>query len=103
VYHWERPWAWGSVKDALLNPALSGMRAYQRSSYLYPLAKERVQSWQAELTPGSWEPIVTFDEWQALKAVLTSTRSKTANKQKYIGAGLYQCGVGKLHRLLRSR
>ncbi|WP_335986600.1 recombinase family protein [Glycomyces sp. MUSA5-2] len=86
------PYDWDTVKAALLAPEVCGMRAYQRTTYLYDGAPEPVAPWLAELTPGNWEPIVTREEWEAMKAVLTRTLSAKGNHKRYLGSGLYQCG-----------
>ncbi|THV35726.1 hypothetical protein FAB82_22905 [Glycomyces buryatensis] len=83
---------WDTVKAALLAPELCAMRAYQRTTYLYDSAPEPVAPWLAELTPGNWEPIVTRQEWEAMKAVLTRTLSEKGNHKRYMGSGIYQCG-----------
>jgi DNA invertase Pin-like site-specific DNA recombinase len=84
-------WTWSAVKHAVLNPAVCGFRAYQRTTYLYENAPDRVEPWDAELTKGKWPPIVSHKRWLALKLVLTKTKQQQGNNKRYVGSGLYSC------------
>lgn len=98
-----RPWRWRAVKDALLNPAMVGRRAYQRHTYLYDTKTKPVESWKAETTPGNWEPVIDPGRYETLKLMLTATRQAVGNAARHLGAGVYECGVGAEHKPLRSR
>lgn len=87
-----REWSWPGVKQAILNPAVGGFRYYKPSSILTDDTDTR-PSWECDMYNGNWSGILTAQEWRDLVTVLTSTRSKAGNRKKYLGSGIYQCGV----------
>lgn len=87
------PYSWPAVKGALTNPYICGHLQYQPSTILSPEQSKRVPAWKAELLKGEWEPIITREQWTDAVQVLTRTRSKAGNYVRYLGAGIYRCGV----------
>jgi hypothetical protein len=73
---------WSSVafKDVLLRPRNAGLSVYQGEV----------------IGPASWEPIILEENWRALVSVLTNPDRRTNggnNRVKWLGSGLYLCGV----------
>ena len=68
-----------SFRDVLLRPRNAGIRTYNGE----------------EVGPACWPAIVDRDEWEAMVAVLTDPRRKTTtgNRVRWLGSGLYLCGV----------
>jgi site-specific DNA recombinase len=102
-------WAMFSAKQALLNAALAGYRAYHPTTVLVEKTEEskRPPSHLRDLTKGAWEPILSTVEWEAMVFVLTQRRSSAGNRIKHLGAGIYVCGIHNVtvttgHRTLRS-
>lgn len=87
------PYSWPAVKGALTNPYICGHLQYQPSTILSPDQSKRVPAWKAELIEGQWEPIISREQWTDVVQVLTRTRSKAGNYLRYLGAGIYRCGV----------
>lgn len=87
-----RDWSWLGVKQAMLNPAVGGFRYYQPTSVLSPGEKRKV-AWECDLVEGNWRGILTPQEWRDLRTVLTTSRQKSGNRKKHLGAGIYRCGV----------
>ncbi|MFI7281710.1 recombinase family protein [Micromonospora chersina] len=87
------PYSWAAAKGALTNPYICGHLQYQPSTILSPETSKRVPGWKAELIKGEWEPIITREQWTDVVQVLTRTRSKAGNYVRYLGAGIYRCGV----------
>lgn len=74
-----RPWDANSVRRVLLRPRNAGLMEHQG---------EIVGS-------AEWPAIVPEEEWRAVYAVLTDSHRKTTtgNTGKWLGSGLYRCGV----------
>ncbi|MGY3516639.1 recombinase family protein [Micromonospora sp. PTRAS2] len=87
------PYSWAAAKGALTNPYICGHLQYQPSTILSPEASKRVPVWKAELIKGEWEAIISREQWTDVVQVLTRTRSKAGNYVRYLGAGIYRCGV----------
>lgn len=68
-----------SFRDVLLRPRNAGIRTYNGE----------------EVGPAQWPAIVARDRWEAMVAVLTDPRRKTTtgNRVRWLGSGLYVCGV----------
>ncbi|MFC7544847.1 recombinase family protein [Plantactinospora sp. GCM10030261] len=87
------PYSWPSAKGALTNPYICGHLQYQPTTILSPEESKRVPVWKAELIKGTWEPIISREDWTTVVQVLTRTRSKAGNYVKYLGAGIFVCGL----------
>ncbi|SBT51990.1 recombinase family protein [Micromonospora auratinigra] len=87
------PYSWAAAKGALTNPYICGHLQYQPSTILSPETSKRVPGWRAELIRGEWEPIISREQWTDVVQVLTRTRSKAGNYVRYLGAGIYRCGI----------
>lgn len=73
-------WTASALRDVLLRPRNAGIAVYQGK----------------EIGKTSWSAIVPEEMWRALKALLTDPSRKTnggAHAVKWLGSGLYVCGV----------
>jgi site-specific DNA recombinase len=71
-------WRNTNLRRCLLSPRLVGMRAYN-----------------GELVPGDWEPIISVEEWQAVKAILEDPsryKHEHGGLPRYLLSGLVYCG-----------
>jgi DNA invertase Pin-like site-specific DNA recombinase len=109
---------WQAARYVMLNPYICGYRGYQPSSILSGEGTKRVPAWKHDLYRGNWEPIISRETWDAVKLILTRSRSKAGNRLKHLGSGIYLCGVcddgttlrsgyavnpGKRHRIYKCR
>lgn len=74
-----RQWAPNEVKDVLLRARNAGLSVYQGEV----------------VGPGQWKPIVTVDQWEAARRILTDPARRTSpdNTVKWLGSHLYRCGA----------
>ncbi|MBT1621525.1 recombinase family protein [Curtobacterium flaccumfaciens pv. oortii] len=82
-------WKYGALRDMLIRPRNAGLLARG-------LPGKKGQSYEFEvLGPASWPAIVSEDEWRALVALVTdpSRRLTPSNETKWLGSGIYRCGV----------
>lgn len=82
-------WKYGALRDMLIRPRNAGLLARG-------LPGKSGQSYEFEvLGPASWPAIVSEDEWRALVALVTdpSRRTTPTNETKWLGSGIYRCGV----------
>jgi site-specific DNA recombinase len=77
-------WQSRTLKDVLLRPRNAGLNVYQGEI----------------VGPAVWEPIIPEPRWRALVALLTDKGRRTApsdlgtkGKVRWLGSGLYRCGV----------
>jgi site-specific DNA recombinase len=72
------PWTPGTLRDALLKPAVAGLAVRT-----------------GELVKAPWEPILTRERWEALVALLTdpARRTTTANEPRWLVSCFATCGV----------
>ncbi|MGV9369615.1 recombinase family protein [Micromonospora tulbaghiae] len=88
-----KPYTWMAVKGALTNPYLAARIAYQPTSILTAGQSDRAPKYRVETVPGNWEPILSYQEWADLVAHVTRVRQATGNNVKYLGGGIYVCGM----------
>src|SRR6266516_1606536 len=72
-------WRNTNLRRCLLAPRMVGMREYN-----------------GQLFQGDWEPILSLEEWQALKAILEDpdrTRFNRGGIPRYLLAGMVYCGL----------
>lgn len=80
-------WQASGVRAMLLNPRYAGWRVY------HPGQEDEVRR------RGEWPAIVTEDEWEATKAMLTDPGRRTTGDhpggtaRKWLGSGLFTCAV----------
>jgi site-specific DNA recombinase len=86
-------YTWPATKGALTNPYICGHLQYQPSTILSHEQSKRVPGWKADLVKGEWEPIISREQWTDVVQILTRTRSKAGNRVKYLGGGIYVCGI----------
>lgn len=82
-------WKYGALRDMLIRPRNAGLLARG-------LPGKKGQSYEFEvLGPASWPAIVSEDEWRALVALVMnpSRRLTPSNETKWLGSGIYRCGV----------
>lgn len=82
-------WKYGALRDMLIRPRNAGLLARG-------LPGKTGQSYEFQvLGPASWPAIVSEDEWRALVALVTdpSRRTTPSNETKWLGSGIYRCGV----------
>ncbi|MDI6102248.1 recombinase family protein [Actinoplanes sp. NEAU-A12] len=87
------PYRFPTVKWTLTNPHVAGMLAYKPSSILTVSDEDYQARYKNDLTPGNWEPIIPFADWQDVVNVLTRTRHKAGNHVRYLCAGIIKCGI----------
>ncbi|MCA1702853.1 MAG: recombinase family protein, partial [Actinobacteria bacterium] len=77
---WDREWTSQAVRDMLRRPRNAGLTSYG-----------------AETFPAAWPPIVPETTWRAVVSILSNPerRSNTtgSNRVRWLGSGLYVCGV----------
>ncbi|MDQ1548058.1 MAG: site-specific recombinase [Actinomycetota bacterium] len=89
-------WNFGTVRDMLLRPrnaALSARGLPGRKTMHSALTSER---FEVEIVgPALWPAVVPEDEWRALVSTLLdgSRRTQNGNDARWLGSGLYICGV----------
>jgi site-specific DNA recombinase len=75
-------WTPETLKDILIKPAVAGIAVNTRT---------RTE------TAGAWDAILPREIWEACRAILTDparrTNATNANAPRWLGSGLYQCGV----------
>jgi len=85
-----KQWRNVSLRDMLLSPRLIGMRSHNGVLY-----------------PGTWEPILERELWEAVRAILTdpSRVSMRGASQRYLLTGLLYCGIcqSRMTAFLRRR
>lgn len=71
-------WADNNVRVVLLNPRYAAIRTYHGEP----------------VGPGQWEPLITEEEHERAKAILTDPARRTSfgSARKWLGGGLYYCG-----------
>src|SRR4051794_10474213 len=76
-----RPWRPDQVRDVLLSPSVAGQRVHRGGRP------------DEMIVPGRWEPLVSADDYAALKAKLTDPRRRswTDASAKYLLTGLAVC------------
>lgn len=89
----KQPYTWMAVKGALTNPYLAAKIAYQPTSILTRERPERLPKYRADLIPGNWEPILSYEAWTDLVAHVTRVRQRTGNRIKYLLGGVASCGI----------
>lgn len=74
-----RPWAPNEAKDILLRARNAGQSVYQGKV----------------VGPGQWQPIVTTDQWEAARRILTDPGRRTSpdNTVRWLGSHIYRCGA----------
>jgi site-specific DNA recombinase len=73
------PWTQNSVKKLLLRPRNAGLIDVQG---------------EIQTTKGNWQPLVSLEDWQACRSILTNIdRVKPHRQQKWLCSGLARCGV----------
>jgi DNA invertase Pin-like site-specific DNA recombinase len=82
------PWNPFSVRQLLANPVYAGLVTTQRVTGERPLARRVIAT-------GDWEPLFSEDHHRALLAIFgdPGRRRPMAYERKYIGSGVYRCGV----------
>ena len=91
-----RPWTYQRIKDVLVRPRNAGLLSRGRSGF--PQGLEIVGQ-------AVWPPLLDEDTWRAVYAVLTApTRrhERQSVEPKWLGSGLYECGVAGCGGLLRA-
>jgi hypothetical protein len=75
---WDRQWTSQAVRDMLRRPRNAGLTNYG-----------------AEIFPASWPAIVPETTWRAAVSILSNPEWRTTpgNRVKWLGSGLYFCGV----------
>jgi site-specific DNA recombinase len=75
-------WTPETLRDALIKPAVAGLAVNTRTG---------------TVTADAWPAILDREVWEACRAVLTDparrTNTDNGNAPRYLGSGLYQCGV----------
>jgi site-specific DNA recombinase len=85
-------WRNVNLRRCLLSPRLVGMREYN-----------------GQLIPGDWQPIISMEEWQAVKAILEDParfKYERGGLPRYLLSGMVHCGIcgAKLYpRKIRSK
>lgn len=73
-----RPWHHSTVRAAVVNPAVAGLRVHGATRQTREIAG-----------PGTWEAILDRGTWEAVRAVLSDpARKRTRPARKYLLAGL---------------
>ncbi|MET9158226.1 recombinase family protein [Streptomyces parvulus] len=72
------PWTHNAVRYLLQNERYAGLREYNGATYT-----------------GKWPTIVSEDQWRQAVSILTDPSRKTSPgpSRKWLGSGLYRCGV----------
>ncbi|MBV8995100.1 MAG: recombinase family protein [Pseudonocardiales bacterium] len=75
---WDREWTTVGTRDMLRRPRNAGLTSYG-----------------AETFPAAWPAIVPEATWRAVVSILSNParRTTTGNRVKWLGSGLYVCGV----------
>lgn len=75
-----RPWNPSSIRGILINPRYAGRAVYQGAT---------------TGKAGTWQPLVSGDDFDIVQARLADPRRKThqGTDRKHLGAGMYLCGV----------
>ncbi|MCA1836684.1 MAG: recombinase family protein [Actinobacteria bacterium] len=75
---WDREWTTVGTRDMLRRPRNAGLTSYG-----------------AETFPAAWPAIVPEATWRAVVSILSNParRTTTDNRVKWLGSGLYLCGV----------
>ena len=74
------PWTTRSLRDILVRPRNAGLMVYQGDAL--------------EGSEAPWDPILSRDVWDAVRALLTdpSRRTSPGNVPRWLGSGIYRCG-----------
>lgn len=99
-------WAAATITSILRNPRLAGIRAY--TGVFHGKDKPGVNQWwertvrlNGEYVMGSWTPVMSVDEWEALQHVLDGRRGDShrgnngfgRGNPKHLLTGIAECGV----------
>lgn len=91
-----RPWSHATVRQILLNPTYVGRNVYRPKAGDRPRNGERNDQL---VYPGDWEPIIDEPMWERVNDRLKDPRRRTNRRggpgadRKYLGGGVYRCGV----------
>lgn len=81
-------WQGRTLRQYLTNPRLVGWRVYRGQLHLGTDGKP---------VQGTWEPLVTIEEWERLQAVLTRDDNRARKPRRdaryYLLTGLVRCGL----------
>ncbi|GAS90491.1 recombinase family protein [Mycolicibacterium brisbanense] len=93
-----KPWNPSSVHGILSNPRYAGRSTYNRHAAVRDAREARRKGDTVEpltVTPGTWEPLVSDDVFDAVQARLTDPRRRTqqGTDRKHLGSGLFVCDV----------
>lgn len=99
----QTPWTRTRLKYMLINPKYCGFVAYvseparpgmKRRQRACIVAEHVVRDDNGEPIRGDWDPIITEAEWYAAyEKARARQRGQQPNWRKYIGSGVYRCGV----------
>ncbi|MFF2495077.1 recombinase family protein [Agromyces sp. NPDC058064] len=89
-----QPWTAGAVRNVIASPRPAGLIAPPRDPAASSAGHVLDQPIDAFL-PGSWEPIVSVDEWTAARVLLTvpGRRTGPGAPPKTLLSGIARCGV----------
>ncbi|MGH3830956.1 MAG: recombinase family protein [Pseudonocardiaceae bacterium] len=75
---WDRQWTSRAMRDVLRRPRNAGLTSYGEETF-----------------PAAWPAIVPETTWRAVVSILTNPERRTnpGNRIKWLGSGLYLCGV----------
>jgi DNA invertase Pin-like site-specific DNA recombinase len=79
-------WTYSRLRDVLVRPRNAGLLSRGRA--------DRDPDDFEIVGPASWKPIVSEEEWRAVRGLLTdpSRRRQDSNKTVWLGSGIYTCG-----------
>lgn len=79
------PWTYGRLRDVLVRPRNAGLLSTGRA------ARDEFEI----VGKAKWDAIVDEDSWRAVHALLMdpSRRKQQGNDPRWLGAGIYTCGV----------
>lgn len=80
-------WSARIVRDVLLKPAVAGLAAHT--------AEDEDGTPVTTLYEAAWEPILDRSTWEAVRAILDdpSRRTNAGTEPRWLGTGIYLCGV----------
>ena len=83
-----RPWTYGTLRSTLVRPRNAGLIGHGRSDRPGFDPTDLIEATE-------WEPIITPDEWRAVYNLLMdpSRQKQNGNDVRWLGSGLYRCGV----------
>jgi site-specific DNA recombinase len=80
-------WHPTSVRQLLMSARISGQRAYDPTNQNDGVNGRRI------LGPGNWQPIITAEETDRIRAIMTSPDRRTSKSSITMLAGIAMCGI----------